>query len=83
MGESMTHPSKYFRNNVLSGLNVSDAAVAAGCGSLSSVPPARPTGFPGDAPLDESLPQRPINPYGESKLMFERVLHWYPRDPRT
>ncbi|RYD79204.1 MAG: UDP-glucose 4-epimerase, partial [Verrucomicrobiaceae bacterium] len=28
-------------------------------------------------PIDESLPQRPINPYGESKLMFEKVLRWY------
>ena len=27
--------------------------------------------------MTEDLPQRPINPYGESKLMFEKILHWY------
>ena len=34
-------------------------------------------GIPERMPLDESLPQSPINPYGESKLMFETILRWY------
>jgi UDP-glucose 4-epimerase len=34
-------------------------------------------GIPERMPIDETLPQRPINPYGESKLMFEQVLRWY------
>ena len=34
-------------------------------------------GIPEKVPIDETLPQRPINPYGESKLMFEKVLRWY------
>ena len=34
-------------------------------------------GIPDRMPLDESLPQKPINPYGESKLMFESILRWY------
>ena len=34
-------------------------------------------GPPERVPIDETLPQRPINPYGESKLMFEKILRWY------
>ncbi len=34
-------------------------------------------GPPARIPIDETLPQHPINPYGESKLAFERILHWY------
>jgi UDP-glucose 4-epimerase len=34
-------------------------------------------GTPEKVPMDERLPQKPINPYGESKLMFEKILHWY------
>lgn len=77
VGESMTHPAKYFRNNVLSGLNLAEAAVAAGVRKFVFSSTCATYGFSGDAPLDESLPQRPINPYGESKLMFEKVLHWF------
>lgn len=77
VGESMTDPSKYFRNNVLSGLNLADAAVAAGVRKFVFSSTCATYGLPERVPLDESLPQRPINPYGESKLMFERVLHWY------
>ncbi len=77
VGESMTHPSKYFRNNVGSGINLLDAAVAAGVGKIVFSSTCATYGPPERVPMDESLPQRPINPYGESKLIFERVLHWY------
>jgi len=77
VGESMTDPSKYFRNNVASAVNLADAAVAAGVEKFVFSSTCATYGPPDRVPMDESLPQRPINPYGESKLMFEQVLKWY------
>ncbi|MCK9588385.1 MAG: UDP-glucose 4-epimerase GalE [Terrimicrobiaceae bacterium] len=77
VGESMQNPSKYFRNNVCSGINLLDAAVEAGVRKFVFSSTCATFGIPGRMPLDESLPQKPINPYGESKLMFEQVLRWY------
>jgi UDP-glucose 4-epimerase len=77
VGESMTNPSKYFRNNVGGGLNLIDAAVAAGVRKFVFSSTCATYGPPDRVPMDESLPQRPINPYGESKLMFEKILLWY------
>jgi UDP-glucose 4-epimerase len=77
VGESMTDPSKYFRNNVASGLNLVDAAVAAGAKKFVFSSTCATYGPPEKVPMDETIPQRPINPYGESKLMFEKILTWY------
>ena len=77
VGESMTNPSKYFRNNVANGLNLLDAMVATGVKRLVFSSTCATFGPPERVPIDETLPQRPINPYGESKLMFERILRWY------
>jgi UDP-glucose 4-epimerase len=77
VGESMTNPSKYFRNNVAAGVNLLDAAVAAGVKRFVFSSTCATYGPPDRVPMDESLPQRPINPYGDSKLMFERILQWY------
>ena len=77
VGESMTNPSKYFRNNVHGGINLLDAMHAAGCKRLVFSSTCATFGVPERMPIDETLPQRPINPYGESKLMFEQVLRWY------
>ena len=77
VGESMTNPSKYFRNNVGGGLNLLDAMLAAGCKRFVFSSTCATFGPPERVPMDETLPQRPINPYGESKLMFEQVLKWY------
>ncbi|MFN2475475.1 MAG: UDP-glucose 4-epimerase GalE [Chthoniobacterales bacterium] len=77
VGESMTNPSKYFRNNVANGLNLLDAMVAAGVKRLVFSSTCATFGPPERIPIDETLPQHPINPYGESKLAFERILHWY------
>ncbi len=79
VSESMTDPSKYFRNNVAHGLNLLDAAVAAGVRKLVFSSTCATYGPPERLPMTEDLPQRPINPYGESKLMFERMLEWYRR----
>jgi len=77
VGESMTNPSKYFRNNVYGGINLLDAMHAAGCKRIVFSSTCATFGVPERMPIDETLPQRPINPYGESKLMFEQVLRWY------
>ncbi len=77
VGESMVNPSKYFRNNVASGLNVLDAAVTNGVKKFVFSSTCATYGPPDRVPMTEDLPQRPINPYGESKLMFEKMLLWY------
>jgi UDP-glucose 4-epimerase len=77
VGESMQNPSKYFRNNIASGLNLLDAMIAAGVRSLVFSSTCATFGPPERVPIDEETPQRPINPYGESKLSFEKILRWY------
>jgi UDP-glucose 4-epimerase len=77
VGESMQNPSKYFRNNVACGINLLDAAVQANCRRFVFSSTCATFGIPERMPIDESLPQRPINPYGESKLLFEKILRWY------
>jgi len=77
VGESMTNPSKYFRNNVSNGINLLDMAIEAGVKKLVFSSTCATFGIPDRVPLDESLPQNPINPYGESKLLFEKILRWY------
>jgi UDP-glucose 4-epimerase len=77
VGESMQNPSKYFRNNIANGLNLLDAMVAAGVKRIVFSSTCAIFGPPERLPIDENLPTRPINPYGESKLAFERILRWY------
>lgn len=77
VGESMENPGKYFRNNVGGGLNLLEAMAGAGIRKLVFSSTCATYGVPDRVPMDEALPQRPINPYGESKLMFERMLEWY------
>src|SRR6516165_2768186 len=77
VGESMTNPGKYFRNNVCNGLRLLDAAVSAGVKKFVFSSTCATYGPPDRVPMTEDLPQRPINPYGESKLMFEKILLWY------
>ena len=79
VGESMANPSKYFRNNVANGINLLDALLAAGVPRLIFSSTCAIFGPPERVPIDETLPTRPINPYGESKLMFENILRWYDR----
>lgn len=77
VGESMQNPSKYFRNNVCAGINLLDAMLEAGVHRFVFSSTCATFGPPARIPIDETLPQHPINPYGESKLMFENVLRWY------
>ena len=77
VGESMTNPGKYFHNNVGNGLKLLEAAVACGVKKFVFSSTCATYGPPDRVPMTEDLPQRPINPYGESKLMFEKMLQWY------
>jgi UDP-glucose 4-epimerase len=77
VAESMANPGKYFRNNVAHGLNLLDAAVEAGVKKVVFSSTCATYGRPRRVPITEDSPLRPINPYGESKLMFERLLVWY------
>jgi len=76
VGESMTNPGKYFQNNVANGLNLLDASLEARVRKFVFSSTCATYGPPDRIPMTEDLPQRPINPYGESKLMFEKVLKW-------
>jgi UDP-glucose 4-epimerase len=77
VGESMRDPSKYFRNNIGNGVNLLDAMVAHDVKRIIFSSTCAIFGPPDSLPIDETLPHRPINPYGESKLTFEKILHWY------
>jgi len=77
VGESMQNPSKYFRNNIANGLNLLDAMVSGGVEKIVFSSTCAIFGPPERVPIDENTPARPINPYGESKLAFERILRWY------
>jgi len=77
VGESMTNPGKYFGNNVGNGVKLLNAAVTAGVRRFVFSSTCATYGPPDVVPMTEDLPQRPINPYGESKVMFEKILGWY------
>ena len=77
VGESMTNPTKYFRNNTVGTLNLLDAMRAAGVGTIVFSSTCATYGDPVRVPIDETHPQSPVNAYGESKLMVEKMLRWY------
>lgn len=77
VGESMSDPAKYFRNNTVGTLTLLDSMRDVGVDRIVFSSTCATYGIPGEVPISESTPQRPVNPYGESKLMVERVLEWY------
>lgn len=77
VGESMCDPGMYFTNNMMGGVNLVEAMVKAGVSKIVFSSTCATYGYPDRVPITEDTPQRPVNPYGESKLMFERVLGWY------
>lgn len=79
VGESMEQPGKYFHNNIQGGLNLLDTMVSHRCRRIVFSSTCATFGVPEVVPITESTPQRPVNPYGESKYMFERILGWYDR----
>src|SRR5450631_1083312 len=77
VGESMRAPSEYFRNNVVNTLNLLDTMREHGVDKIVFSSSCATYGYPQTIPLREDHPQTPISPYGESKLMVERLLKWY------
>ncbi len=76
-GESVKNPAKYFVNNVGGSLNLLNAMVVAGVKKIVFSSSAAVYGNPVKIPIPEDSPTLPINPYGESKLMIEKMLDWY------
>lgn len=76
VGESMRDPLLYFSNNVGGGLHLLDAMLRTGVKKIIFSSTCATYGQPETMPMTEAMPQRPTNPYGESKLMFETALRW-------
>ncbi|HUO10377.1 MAG TPA: UDP-glucose 4-epimerase GalE [Phycisphaerae bacterium] len=74
VGESVTDPRKYYRNNVSNTVSMLDAMHATGISKLVFSSTCATYGVPEKMPMTEDLPQNPINPYGDSKLMVEHIL---------
>ncbi len=77
VGESMKDPGMYFANNATGATNLVEAMVKVGVPRIVFSSTCATYGFPDQIPITEDTPQRPVNPYGEAKLMFEKVLRWY------
>ncbi len=77
VGESVTDPRKYFRNNVTAALTLLNAAVDAGIRHFVFSSTCAVYGVPQCVPITEQNPREPINPYGATKLAFENALEAY------
>jgi UDP-glucose 4-epimerase len=75
--DSMIHPGRYLSDNIANAVNLLDACVATGTKHFVFSSSCATFGVPKAVPITEDMPQAPINPYGESKLMVERILAWY------
>jgi UDP-glucose 4-epimerase len=75
--ESMRYPGLYFENNVSGGLNLLNAMNEYGVKTIIFSSTAATYGAPKKMPIKEFASQKPTNPYGESKLQFEKLLRWY------
>lgn len=77
VGESVVDPEKYYYNNVACTLNLLHAMRTHGCDKIIFSSTCATYGEPEKVPITEDMPQKPINPYGASKLMVERILSDY------
>lgn len=77
VGESVTDPARYFRNNVAEGIALLDALLEAGVKRLVFSSTAATYGEPQQVPIPEDHPKLPTNPYGWSKYTMERILESY------
>ena len=77
VGESCEKPDKYYRNNVVNGLVLLDAMRDSNVSRLVFSSTAATYGEPEKQPIEETAPNNPTNPYGESKLAFEHAMRWY------
>jgi UDP-glucose 4-epimerase len=77
VGESVLDPAKYYRNNLCAGLALLDCMRECKISKLVFSSTAAVYGEPEKQPIEEGDPTNPTNPYGETKLAFERALHWH------
>lgn len=77
MGESMENPYLYFQNNVFSSLNVLEQLAKTGSNNFIFSSSAGVYGDPEQIPIPEESQTKPTNPYGESKLIVEKIMSWY------
>ncbi len=77
VGESMEKPAHYFRNNVVNTVTLLDAMRDVGADTIVFSSTCATYGKPASVPIAEDHPQAPVSPYGESKLMAERLIAWY------
>ena len=77
VGESVKDPEKYYRNNVVGGINLLCAMRARGVKKIIFSSSAAVYGIPETPVVTEDHPQNPINPYGRTKLDFEKILEYY------
>ena len=77
--ESMLAPATYFRNNAVNTLNLLELMLEYGITKFLFSSTAAIYGTPSQVPIPESLPLKPTNPYGESKLVVEQMLQWFGR----
>ena len=82
VGESMSRPEIYFRNNFSNALNLLDAAIEADVERFVFSSTCAVFGDRVPVPIPETAAKNPISPYGESKLCFERALEWARRAGR-
>lgn len=74
VGESVTDPAKYYRNNVVGTLNLLDTMREFGVNKIVFSSTCATYGNPLYVPMDEKHPQSPINPYGQTKLAIEKIF---------
>jgi UDP-glucose 4-epimerase len=77
VSESVVNPEKYYKNNVVATINLLSAMLKHNIGKIIFSSTCATYGNPVYLPIDEKHPQNPINPYGASKLMIERILSDY------
>lgn len=76
VSESIEKPEIYFRENTLKSCAFFETAIKEGVNNIVFSSTAAVYGIPEKAPIKEAAPLSPVNPYGESKLMIEKYLHW-------
>jgi UDP-arabinose 4-epimerase len=77
VGESVTDPALYYANNLGGSLALLESMREVGVDKIVFSSTCATYGNPAQVPIRETIPQLPVNPYGETKLAIERALHWY------
>ncbi len=77
VAESIANPGAFFQTNVEAGIAMLESLRKAGMKNLVFSSSAAVYGAPERIPIDEEDPKKPVNPYGETKLIFEQILQWY------